>query len=75
MERHQHELDEAPDHPAVFRESSVTTIRVIQKILELTVVRAYYLLVVVLFFFFFPPNPTKISRKAFISSNPFVKKS
>lgn len=65
MERRQHELDEAPDHPAVFRESSVTTIRVIQKILELTVVRAYYLLVVVLFFFFFlqilPKSAEKLS--------------
>lgn len=28
MERLQHELDEVPDDPAVFRESGVTTTRV-----------------------------------------------
>lgn len=44
MERLQHELDEVPDHPAIFRESSVTTARANQKIkwLELIIFGVFF---------------------------------
>lgn len=62
MERLQHELDEVPDHPAVFKESSVTTTRVNKKI---------HWLNLIIFFFF--KIISKSAEKLSLGLSPFQK--